>query len=75
MLGCALNKLTVLQMFVSTEIENPDPRVTRLIEDIVRNQVIEMVCLTALNMCFSRMRADHSVASALAAAYVQIPRS
>ena len=30
-------------MFVSTEIENPDPRVTRLIEDIVRNQVIEMI--------------------------------
>ncbi|WFD07174.1 Transcription initiation protein spt3 [Malassezia vespertilionis] len=30
------------QMFVSTEIENPDPQVTRLIEDIVRNQVIEM---------------------------------
>lgn len=30
-------------MFVSTEIDNPDPRVTRLIEDIVRNQVIEMV--------------------------------
>lgn len=30
-------------MFVFTEIENPDPQVTRLIEDIVRNQVIEMV--------------------------------
>ncbi|WFD26329.1 Transcription initiation protein spt3 [Malassezia nana] len=30
-------------MFVSTEIDNPDPRVTRLIEDIVRNQVIEMI--------------------------------
>mgnify|MGYP002652385168 CR=1 FL=1 len=30
-------------MFVSTEVENPDPRVTRLIEDIVRNQVIEMI--------------------------------
>ncbi|PKI83504.1 Spt3p [Malassezia vespertilionis] len=30
-------------MFVSTEIENPDPQVTRLIEDIVRNQVIEMI--------------------------------
>ena len=32
-----------MQMFVTTEIDNPDPRVTRLIEDIVRNQVIEMV--------------------------------
>ncbi|WFD32223.1 Transcription initiation protein spt3 [Malassezia sp. CBS 17886] len=30
-------------MFVSTEVENPDAQVTRLIEDIVRNQVIEMI--------------------------------
>lgn len=37
-------------MFVSTEIDNPDPRVTRLIEDIVRNQLIEMV------RCFSHIR-------------------
>lgn len=31
------------QMFVFTEIESPDAHVTRLIEDIVRNQVVEMV--------------------------------
>lgn len=30
-------------MFVFTEIEAPDAQVTRLIEDIVRNQVIEMI--------------------------------
>ena len=44
-------------MFVFTEIENPGPQVTRLLEDLVRNQVIEMVRVRATD-------ADHPIALA-----------
>jgi len=60
--------IALIQMFVSTEMENPSPQVTRLIEDIVRNQVVEMVRGVSI-----RADLDFTVSKACAAARLAVP--